>query len=106
MQKSRLVLVPAGKPRAEGDVSTPSPSSLKETTLPDGSTQLLVPWPLDVEELKALLGERLEKYRIIHLANATKVQLVGLHASKSGPTFLLHSSTPSPTLTDPWKGLP
>ena len=72
LQKSRLVLVPSDKPRAEGDVSAPLPSAAKETTLPDGSTQLQVPWPLDVEELKALLGDRQDKYRIIHFANATK----------------------------------
>ena len=37
--------------------------------------QMTVPWPLDVEELKDLLGGvRLKKYRVVHLANATKVR--------------------------------
>ena len=72
-QKSRLVLVPSDRPRPDGDVSIPSSSALKETSLPDGSVQLQVPWPLDVEELKGLLGPMLEKYRIIHFSNVTKV---------------------------------
>ena len=51
----------------------------KETVLPDDlGIQITVPWPLDVEELKAVLGHRLEKYRIIHLTNATKVWYGGV----------------------------
>jgi len=72
-QKSRLVLVPSEFPRSRGDVSLPPASSLKESALPDGATQMTVPWPLNVEELKALLGARLDKYRVVHLTNATKV---------------------------------
>ena len=65
--------MPTDRPRPDGDVSIPSSSALKETSLPDGSVQLQVPWPLDVEELKGLLGPMLAKYRIIHFMNATKV---------------------------------
>ena len=73
VQKSRLILVPSKLPRPEGDVALPAASSLKESTLSDGTSELIVPWPLHVEELKDLLGDKLEKYRIIHLTNATKV---------------------------------
>ena len=73
VQKSRLVLVPSDSPRSNGDVELPAASSLKESTLSDGTSQLIVPWPLTVEELKELLGVKVEKYRVIHLSNATKV---------------------------------
>ena len=77
-QNSRLVLVPSELPRPKGDVPLPPALSLKESALPDGATQMTVPWPLNVEELKALLGnDRLNTYRVVHLTNATKVCPMG-----------------------------
>ena len=66
--------MPLPSPRPEGVVTFPSIESMKESTLPDGSIQLTVPWPLEVEELKALLGDRLQKFRVVHLTNASKVR--------------------------------
>ncbi len=44
--------------------------------MPDGSTRLGVPWPLDVEELREILEPLASKYRVIHLANATKASVI------------------------------
>lgn len=87
VKKSKLVLVPAEKSRAENDVAPISPSSLpKEEKLPDGSSKLVVPWPLDDEELAAIL-KPYQSYRIIHLSNATKILGRGFHDPKYGSKF-------------------
>ena len=74
---SRLVLVPAAQPRSEAELGTrvgfKAAEMLREEVLADGSTQVVVPWPLDAEELAALLRELLPRFRVLHLANATKV---------------------------------
>ena len=85
---SRLVLVPAAQPRSEaelgvrvggggGGVRVKAAEALREEALADGSTQVVVPWPLDAEELAALLRELLPRFRVLHLANATKVWMGG-----------------------------
>jgi hypothetical protein len=87
VKKSRLVLVPADQPRAENDVGPISPLTLqKEEKLADGNSKLVVPWPLDDEELVAILAPY-RHYRIIHLSNATKILGRGFHDPKYGEKF-------------------
>lgn len=87
VKKSKLVLVPADQPRAQNDVGPISPSSLrKEQTMADGSSKLVVPWPLDDEELVAILAPY-QHYRIIHFSNATKILGRGFHDPKYAQKF-------------------
>eukprot|EP00798_Chlamydomonas_sp_ICE-L_P019057 gene19057-25659_t len=38
----------------------------------DGTAHLVVPWPLNDEELRGVVNSVDKKYRVIHLANATQ----------------------------------
>jgi len=67
VRSSRLVVVPAQAARTEADTAPVTAASGKRVS----EDTLEVPWPLNTEELKAVLAPH--KARIIHLANATKI---------------------------------
>jgi len=80
MKASRLVLVPADKPRDQGDTGPISPGALRSLEVqPDGSSKLVVPWPLDDEDLQIVLKPYVDTFRIIHFSNATKIMGRGFH---------------------------
>ncbi len=70
---SRLVVVPSSEPRPPHDPTPPALVS-GESVRSDGSTLIEVPWPLDDLQLRSLLAPFLDRFRVIHLANATKVR--------------------------------